>query len=112
MDGGAAGEAVGRGHCHGAHPVVAEVLLDLAGERGLAFTLDVDRVVDRGELARRELDVDDRPGDLDHPAGGGGGGGRHDFGASSCVARVAQRASAPDAISIISRVMLAWRTLL
>ena len=56
-------------------------------ERRLALALDLDRVVDRGQLAGRELDVDDRSGDLDHPAGSGGGGGRHWFGASSCVAR-------------------------
>ena len=43
----------------------------------LALALDLDGVVDRRQLARRELDVDDRPGDLDHPAGRGGGGGRH-----------------------------------
>jgi hypothetical protein len=72
------GEAVGRRHRDRADPVVAEVLLDLADQRQIAFALDLDRVVDRGKPAGRELDVDDRSGDLDHLAGGGGGGGgRH-----------------------------------
>ena len=57
----AAREAVGRGHGHGAHPVVAEVLLDLADERILALALDLDGVVDGRQLAGRELDVDDGP---------------------------------------------------
>ena len=106
----AAGEAVGRGHRDGADPVVAEVLLDLADERLLARALDLDGVVDAGQLAGRELDVHDGSGDLDDSAGRGRCGGRHVGGASCVLGR--QRAFAPDAISIISRVMLAWRTLL
>ena len=112
-DGDAAGEPVGRGHRDGADPVVAEVLLDLADERVLALALDLDRVVDRRQLAGRELDVDDRAGDLDDPAGRAW---------SVALAMVVvcllvrlsrrQRACAPVAISIISRVMLDWRTLL
>ena len=48
-------QAVGRVHRHGAHPVVAQVLLHLADERLLlAVTLDVDleRVVDVGQVVR------------------------------------------------------------
>jgi hypothetical protein len=87
------------------------VLLDLADERLLALALDLDRVVDRGQAARRELDVDDRAGDLDDPAGRafllrGSLGGR------GCLLCGAQLYWAPVAISIISRVMFAWRTLL
>ena len=106
----AAGEAVGRGHGDRADPVVAEVLLDLADERILAFALDLDGVEDRRQLAGGEFDVDDGSGDLDDPARRFGCGGRHGVG---CLLRpVRQRAFAPDAISIISRVMLDWRTLL
>ena len=106
----AAGEAVGRRHRDGADPVVAEVLLDLADERFLALALDLDGVVDGRQLAGRELDVDDRAGDLDDLPGRGRCGSRHGGG---CLLRPErQRAFAPDAISIISRVMLAWRTLL
>ena len=102
--GDAAGEPVGRRHRHGADPVVAEVLLDLAHERILALALDLDGVEDLGQLAGGELDVDDGSGDLDDPARRVGGGDRHGVG---CLLRpVRQRAFAPDAISIISRVML------
>ena len=66
---GAACQAVGGGHRDAAHPVVAEVLLDLADER-LALAQDLDRVEDRRQLAGRELDVDDRAGDGDHVADG------------------------------------------
>ena len=62
----AAGQAVGRGHGDAADPVVAEVLLDLADDLRAVAPADLDGVVDRGQLAGRELDVDDRPGDLDH----------------------------------------------
>ena len=74
---GAAGEAVGRRHGDGADPVVAQVLLHLADERLLAFADDLDGVEDRGQVPGGELDVDDRPGDLDHPAVRGRRGGRH-----------------------------------
>ena len=106
--GNAAGEAVGRRHRDRADPVVAEVLLDLAGERLQAFALDLDGVVDARQLARRELDVHDRSGDLDDSARRGGCGARHGD-VASCSR---QPALAPDAISIISRVMFDWRTLL
>ena len=106
----AAGQAVGRGHGHRADPVVAEVLLDLADERILAGAQDLDGVEDAGQLPGGELDVDDGSGDLDDPSGTGRCGGRHGV---RCLLRpVRQRAFAPDAISIISRVMLVWRTLL
>jgi hypothetical protein len=114
---GSACQAVGRGHGHGAHPVVAEVLLDLA-HQGVAVALDADRVEDPRQPAGRELDVHHRPGDLDHPANGllglllcgcGGRGECHD----GWILRARRQAAlAPVAISIISRVMFAWRTLL
>src|SRR5439155_8208046 len=109
----AASQAVGRGHGHGPDPVVAQVLLDLADERGTVLALDLDGVVDRRQLAGGELDVDDGTGGPRDPAcrgrfGGSGGG--HELVVSFCAG--AQRAWAPEAISIISRVMLAWRTLL
>ena len=74
---GPAGEAVGRRHGDGADPVVAQVLLHLAHERRLAFAQDLDGAEDRGQVPGGELDVDDRPGDLDHPAVRGRRGGRH-----------------------------------
>ena len=80
----AAGQAVGRRHRHGADPVVAQVLLDLADERR-PFALDLDGVVDRRQLAGWELDVDDGSGDLDHPARPGGCGGRHGSSSASWV---------------------------
>ncbi len=108
QDGDAAGQAVGRGHGHGPHPVVPQVLLDLADQRLLVRALDLHRVVDRRKLAGGEFDVDDRSGDLDHAAGRTGGGGRHVVPHAS----VQRPARAPVAISTISRVMFAWRTLL
>ena len=81
------------------------MLLHLAGEWILALPLDLDGVVDGRQVTGGKLDVDDRSGDLDHLAGGLlglGGGGRHGL---WCLL-VRQRAWAPDAISIISRVML------
>ncbi len=69
---GAAGQAVRRGHRHCAHPVVAEMLLDLADER-ITLALNLDGVEDGGHVAGAELDVDDGAGDGDDPAGGGSG---------------------------------------
>ena len=109
-DRGAAREAVRGRHRDGAHPVVAQVLLDLADERLLALADDLNRVVDRRQLAGGELDVHDRAGDLDDAAGRGSGAAVAMWG--SVLLRPAQRACAPVAISIISRVMLDWRTLL
>ena len=70
----AAGQAVGRRHRDGAHPVVAEVLLHLDHQRRVAVlspsaALDLERVVDVGQLARRELDIDHGARDLDHLTG-------------------------------------------
>ncbi len=66
----AAAHAVGRLHRDRAHPVLAEVLLDLrddvdrgAGVAGARH--DAHRVVDGGQLSPREFHVDDRPDDLD-----------------------------------------------
>ncbi len=68
----AAREPVGGGHGDGAHVRLAEMLGDLEGElRGvredvlLLHALHEQRVVDGGQLARLELDVDDRADDLD-----------------------------------------------
>jgi len=107
---GAACKPVGRGHRNAAHPVVAQVLGNLADERIAACDLDLDRVQDLGQLARGELDVDHRSGDLDDAAlGHRGCGCRH---VVFVLLGTAQRACAPVAISIISRVMLVWRALL
>ena len=73
----AAGQAVRGGHRHRSDPVVAKVLLHFAGQRLLAFTLDLDGVVDGRQMAGGELDVHDRTGDLDDPSGRGGSDGRH-----------------------------------
>ena len=107
----AAGETVRGRHRDGADPVVAEVLLDLADERLQALALDLDGVVDARQLAGRELDVHDGSGDLDDSAES------RPMWRWSCrlvppASLQRQRAFAPDAISIISRVMFAWRTLL
>ena len=68
IDGGAtADEAFGGSHRDGTDEAVAEVLLDLKDEaRVLTFDLivDLDRVVDLGDLIDRELDVDDGAEDL------------------------------------------------
>jgi hypothetical protein len=106
-----ASEAVGRGHRHRPDPVVAEMLLDLADEVVLSLALDRDGVVDRRQAAGREFDVDDGTGDLDDLAGRGRCGARHG-GTASWFDGSRQCAWAPEAISIISRVMLDWRTLL
>jgi hypothetical protein len=120
---GAARDAVGRRHRHRAHPVVAEVLLHFGDERPAVRTHHLDRVEDARKLAGRELDVEDRAGDLDDVPdrlallrgrlGGGSGGDSHGWGnlLQTSWGRD-QDAWAPVAISIISRVMLAWRTLL
>jgi hypothetical protein len=79
---GAARQAVGGGHGHRAHPVVAQVLLDLAGEAAAVGARDLDGVVDGRQVTGRELDVDDRAGDLDDLAGRGRGGGGHALSAS------------------------------
>ena len=64
--GGAAAQAVGRVHREAAHPVVAEVLLDLGDER-LVAVRDLDRVEQLRQVAGRELDVDDGADDLRRP---------------------------------------------
>ncbi len=67
----AARQAIGGRHGHGAHLALAQVLghfqHQLGGVRedvGAAGTGDLERVVDQRELARLELDVHDRPDDL------------------------------------------------
>ena len=62
----ASGQSVGGLHRNDAHPVVADLLGHLAGDGdGCAFELDMhlDGGVDLGERPRRELRIDDRPGD-------------------------------------------------
>ena len=71
---GAAREAVGGVHGHGAHAVVAEVLLHLADERLLlaaALDVDLERVVDVGQVVGREGGVDHDALDLLDTAGRG-----------------------------------------
>ena len=114
----AALHAVGRLHRDGAHAVLAEVLLDLDDDvdrPGAArpSRLDAHGVVDRRQVAVRELDVDDRADDLDDLA---------DVLCCSANLPLAARlhsvpgslsysACAPDTTSMISRVIAAWRTL-
>ena len=67
----AADQAVGGYHRHAAHPVLAQVLLDLGDDvqrdAGLgARVLDVDRVVDGRQVLVVELDVDHGTDDLNH----------------------------------------------
>src|SRR5581483_8474620 len=57
-------KSVGSGHCHGTHPVVAEVLLHLNDEMRAILAWDVNCIVDFGELVGRELYVHDWPDDL------------------------------------------------
>jgi hypothetical protein len=68
-----AGQTVGGRHGHGADPVVAEVLLHFADDLDSVAAHDLDGVEDPRQLAGRELDVDDRAGDLDHTADGRAG---------------------------------------
>ena len=116
----AARQPVGGGHGHRAHPVVPQVLLDLDDEGVLSLhllaarALDLEGVVDRGKLARGELHVDDGACDLDHRSGGHWSS-RAPFPCApmaSAGGGQPPRASAPEAISIISRVMVACRVLL
>ena len=68
---GAAGEAVGRLQADAAHPALADLLGDLGGDEDLLAVdheLDLDGGVDLRQRVRRELDVDDGPGDRDDPA--------------------------------------------
>ena len=57
----AAAQALGRAHRDGAHDAVAELLLHL--ERQL-HVVELERVVDLGDLVAREFHVDDRADDL------------------------------------------------
>ena len=69
---GAADQAVGGLHRDRAHDVVADVLLDLEGQRpGLLpqHDVDVQRKVDLRHVLGRELDVHDGAGDPGDPAG-------------------------------------------
>ena len=68
LHGRAAAETVGRLQADGAHAAVADLLRDLGGDLDLvAAELDgeLHGVVDLGERAARELDVDDGTGDGD-----------------------------------------------
>ena len=66
---GATGEAVGRLQADGAHAAVAELLGDL-GEHGDRLAVDLhgelERMVELGQRAAGELDVDHGAGDADH----------------------------------------------
>src|SRR4051794_7084430 len=63
-------QSVGRGHGNGAHPVVAEMLLDLADERGTG-PLQLYGIEDRRQMAGRKFDVNDWTGDRDDGTAGG-----------------------------------------
>jgi peptide chain release factor 1 len=76
----AAAHAVRAAHRHGAHLVLPDVLLDLGGEthrKAAAAVLELQRVVDLGQMLRLELNVEHRADDLDDaadvPRGGAGG---------------------------------------
>ena len=68
----AALQAVGGLHRDGAHAVLAQVLLHLGDDVDLSgpgpSALIAQRVVDRRQVPALELDVDDRPDDLDDAA--------------------------------------------
>ena len=67
----AAGDPVGGAHGHRAHLVLPDVLLHLRGQLDryrAAGVLDLDRVVDLGQVLRLELDVEHRADDLHDPA--------------------------------------------
>src|SRR4051812_22795328 len=105
----AADQAVGGLHGDGAHQVVAEVLGDLQRERALDLAdLDghLERVVQLGDLAPRELDVDDRTGDAHDAAGHRGVDSVVRSGGHQSLP-VVTRALAPPTISLISCVIWA-----
>jgi len=58
-------EPVGGRHRDGAHPVVSEVLLDFGDHVSAVLALHHERVVDLGQVAFFELNVEDRADDLD-----------------------------------------------
>ena len=105
----AADQAVGGLHRDGADQVVTQVLRDLQGQ-GLREVTELDvhgeRAVELRNLAARELDVDDRAGDPDDPAGPGLGG-RVGGGGHQLSLPAVTRASAPPTISLISWVICA-----
>ena len=57
-------ETIRRGHRDRAHPVVAEVLLNLGDDFTAAVALHHERVVDLGQVTLFELNVEDRADDL------------------------------------------------
>ena len=63
----AAGQSVGRVHRDRAHLVVAEVLLHLRHQRGAVGHRDLERVVDRGQIALEHRVDDDAPDRDDLP---------------------------------------------
>ena len=90
----------------------------------VAAQVDLEGVVDLGQVLGRELHVDHRADDLrrcgrsprrQRGAGAGSGGECHGLAPGQVLSRLASEAaiaSAAEAISVTSRVMLAWRTLL
>ena len=109
---GAARQAVGGGHGDGAHPVIAEVLLDLADERlrrrrSISTALKMAGSCPAGNSMSTTGPVMAMTRTGGRSALGGCGDSHVNYRSSSAKTR-----SAPVAISIISRVMLAWRTLL
>ena len=88
-------------HGDRAHLVAAQVLLHFRGQVDavFAFRVDAQGVVDRGQVVRSELHVDDGADDLDD-------------GTLFLVAHVYFKASEPPMISESSFVIWAWRALL
>ena len=101
------GEAVGRVECDRAHLVVAQVLLHLGDKDGSILARDLQRVVDGGQVAAVEADVDHDA--LDREDGSRVAVVSHAWFALLVWSAATERASAPATTSRISWVMAAWR---
>src|SRR3990170_3577023 len=60
-------QPVGRIHGHRAHRMLAEMALDLQNQGRLPSARNLHRIVDLGQLAGRELTIDHRALNLEHP---------------------------------------------
>jgi hypothetical protein len=67
LDGEAAAQALGRAHCDRAHDAVTQLLLHF--ERQI-HVIELERVVDLGNLIARKFHIDDRADDLHDFAAG------------------------------------------
>src|SRR5712691_4383783 len=110
----AAGEPVGRRHGNGTHAALAQVLGNLENQLGgiredvgAARAGHLEGVVDRGQLAHLELNVDHGADDLDNLALA-----HLEVPFLNYASTAWRRASAPPTISRSSLVMRSWRALL